>query len=68
MVYIKDNPKDNTPNNEAIIPNQIEKEVKAPERTFCVTNKANHNLNPSQKELLQWNFRRGNIGFQHVQW
>ena len=23
---------------------------------------------PSQKELLQWHFRLGHIGFQHVQW
>ena len=28
----------------------------------------NHNLNPSQKELLRWLFRLVNIGFQHVQW
>ena len=34
----------------------------------CVTNKANQNLTPSQKELLQWHFRLGHIGFQHVQW
>ena len=35
---------------------------------FCVTNKANQNLNNSQKELLRWKFRLGHIGFQHVQW
>ena len=34
----------------------------------CVTNEANQNLTPSQKELLRWHFRLGHIGFQHVQW
>ena len=34
----------------------------------CVTNEANQNLTPSQKELLRWNFRLVNIVFQHVQW
>ena len=33
-----------------------------------VTNKANPNPTTSHKELLQWNFILGNIGFQHVQW
>ena len=33
----------------------------------CVTKKDNHNLNPSQKELIQWHFRLGHIWFQHVQ-
>ena len=35
---------------------------------LCITNKANQNLTPSQKELLRWHFRLGHIGFQHVQW
>ena len=34
----------------------------------CVTNEANQNLTPSQKEILRWHFRLGYIGFQHVQW
>ena len=34
----------------------------------CGTNEANQNVTPSQKELLQWNFILGHIGFQHVQW
>ena len=34
----------------------------------CVTNEANQNLTPSQKELLRWHFRLVHIGFQHVQW
>ena len=34
----------------------------------CVTNEAIQNITPPQKELLQWNFRIGHIGFQHVQW
>ena len=33
-----------------------------------VTNEANQNLTPPQKEILRWQFRLGNIGFQHVQW
>ena len=31
-------------------------------------NKEFKNLTPSQKELLQWHFRLGHMGFQHVQW
>ena len=38
------------------------------ESAVCVTNKANQKLTPSQKELILWNLRLGNIGFQHVQW
>ena len=33
-----------------------------------VTNEANQNLTPSQKELLRCHFRLGHIGFQRVQW
>ena len=32
------------------------------------TNEANQELTPSQKELLQWHFRLGHIGFQYIQW
>ena len=67
-VYLKYDPKNNLPTHEAIIPNQIQKEVKAFTRAVCVTNEANQNLNPSQKELLRWHFRLGHIRFQHVQW
>ena len=35
---------------------------------FFVTNEANRNLTPSQKELLQWHFRMVHIGFQHIHW
>ena len=66
-VYVKYNPKNNLPTNEATLPNQIEKEVKALASAICVTNKANQNLTSSQKELLRWHFRVGNIGFQYVQ-
>ena len=34
----------------------------------CVTNEANQNFTPSQKNLLRCHFRLGHIGFQHVQW
>ena len=34
---------------------------------FCVTNKDNKKLTHSQKEVLQYYFRLGHIGFQHVQ-
>ena len=50
------------------LPNQREKDIKALASSVCVTNKANQNLTPSQKELLRWHFRLGHIGFQHVQW
>ena len=33
-----------------------------------VTDEANQNLTPSQKELLIQHFRLGHIGFQHFQW
>ena len=58
-VYVKYDPKNNLPTHEATIPNQIEKEVKAFKSAVCVTNEANLNLTPSQKELLQWQFRLG---------
>ena len=67
-VYVKCDPKNNLPTHEATLPNQIEKEVKALTSAACVTNKANQNLTPSQKELLRWHFRLGHIGFQHVKW
>ena len=65
-VYVKYDPKNNLQTHEANLPNQIEKEVKALKNSVCVTNEANQNLTPSQKELLRWHFRLGNIGLQHV--
>ena len=65
-VYVKYDPKNNLPTHKDIIPNQRDKEVKELTSPVCVTNKANQNLTPSQKEILQWNFRLENIGFQHV--
>ena len=67
-VNIKYDPKNNIPTHEAILPNQIEKEVKALASAVCVTNEANQKLTPLHQYLLRWNFRLGNIGFQHVQW
>ena len=43
-VYIKYNPKNNLPTNEAIIYNQREKEDKELASAICVTNDTNHNL------------------------
>ena len=67
-IYIKYDRENKLPNNEANIINQREKEVKALSSALCVTNKANHNLTCSHKELLRWNFRLVHIEFQHVQW
>ena len=66
--YIKYDPNNNLPTPEDIIPNQIEKEFKALESAVCVTNEDNHNLTPSNNEILRWQFRLVNIGFQHVKW
>ena len=66
-VYVKYEPKNNLPTDEATLPNQREKEVKALKSDVCVTNEANQNLTPSQKNLPRWNFRLGYIGLQHVQ-
>ena len=33
----------------------------------CVTNSTNKNLDPSQKELLKWHFRLGNISMAAIQ-
>ena len=66
-MYIKYDPKNNLPTHEATLPNQREKETKALKNAVCVTNEANQNLTPSQKELLRWHFRLGHIGFQQVQ-
>ena len=46
-VYVKYDPKNNLSNHEAIIPNNIEKEVKALESSIYFTNEANQNLAPS---------------------
>ena len=67
-VYVKYDPNNNLPTHEANLPNQREKEAKALTNAVCVTNEANQNLTPSQKELLRWHFILGHIGFQHVQW
>ena len=67
-VYVKYDPNNNLPTHKSNLPNQREKEFKALTSAVCVTNKANQNLTPSQKELLRWHFKLGNIGFQHVQW
>ena len=47
---------------------QRKKDTKELERTVYVTHKSNQNITISQKELLKWNFRMGNIGFKHVKW
>ena len=52
-VYIKYDPKNNLRTHEANLPNQREKEAKTLTNAVCVTNEANQNLTPSQKELLQ---------------
>ena len=67
-VNVKYDPKNNLPTHKATLPNHIEKDFKALMSAVCVTNEANQNLTPSQKELLQWYFRLGHIGFQHFQW
>ena len=51
-VYVKYDPKKNLPTHEPTTPNQREKEAKALKNAVCVTNEANQNLTPSQKELL----------------
>ena len=55
--YIQYEPKNNPPNHEATLPNQIQKEVKALESAVYVNNEDNYNLTPSQKELLRRYFR-----------
>ena len=67
-IYVKYDPNTNLPTHKYILPNQIEKEVNALTSSIRVTNEANQNLTPSQKELLQCHCRLGNIGFQHFQW
>ena len=52
-VYVKYDPKNNLPTHESTLPNQREKETKALTNDVCVTNEANQNLTPSQKELLR---------------
>ena len=66
-IYIKYDPNDNLPTNEAILPNQREKEVNVLASAVCVTNEANQNLATPQKELLRWYFKLGDIGFQNMQ-
>ena len=52
-VYVKYDPNNNLPTHKDNIPNQSDKEVNKLTSPVCVTNKANQNLTPSQKELLQ---------------
>ena len=53
-VYIKCNPKNNLPNQEVILPDQRDKEVKELGAIdIFVTNKDNHNLTVSQNKILQ---------------
>ena len=68
MVNFKYEPKNNLPTHKDTLPNQREEKVKALTSAIFVTNEANQNLTPSQKELLRWHFRLEPIGFQHVQW
>ena len=51
-VYVKYDPKNNLPTHKANLSNQREKEFKSFASAVCVTNEANQNLIPSQKELL----------------
>ena len=67
-VYINSDPNKNLPTHEYIILKQRYKEVKALTSSICFNNKANHNLTPSQKEVIVWHFRLVHIGFQHVPW
>ena len=66
--YVKYDSKYYLPTHEAILPKHRNKDVKVLASTVCVTNEANQNLAHSQKELLQWHFRMGHIGFQYFQW
>ena len=51
-VCIEYGPNKTLPTHKAIITNQREKYVKALASAVYATNKANQNLNPSQKEIL----------------
>ena len=66
-VYVKYDPLNNLPTHKATIPNQRDKEVKELKSAVGVTKEDKQKLTPSQKELLQWHFRLGHIGFQNVQ-
>ena len=68
MFYIKYDPNTNLPNHGTTLRNQREKEVKALASAVYVTNEANQNLTPSQKEIIRWHFILGHFGFQHIQW
>ena len=67
-VYIKFYPNNNLPTHEVILPKKIEKDFKALTRVVRANNMANKKLTPPKKEILQYRFRLGNIGYQHVQW
>ena len=51
-VYVNYDPKKPLPTHEANLPNHRDKETNALKSDVCVTNEANQNLTPSQKELL----------------
>ena len=51
--YVKYDTNNNLPNNETTLPNHRDNEFKALASAVCVTNEANQNITPSQKEILQ---------------
>ena len=57
----------NLTTHKALLPNQINKYYKGLESAICVTNEANHNLNPSHREIMWWHFKLVNIELQCVQ-
>ena len=36
--------------------------------TVCITDEANQNLTNNQKNMLQWHWKLGHVGFQQLQW
>ena len=67
-IYIKYEPNNNLPTHKIFSLTRDIRRAKKLESAVCVTNKSNHNLNLSQKEILIWHFILVHIGFQHVQW
>ena len=62
------NPKNNLPLVSVALPDHTKHYAAALNSALDVTDSANQNLDGAQKVLLQWHFKLGHIGFNHLKW
>lgn len=67
-IRIPYHPRNNLPLLEVCLPDHTKFYAAALNAALDVTSAANQNLNGAQKILLQWHFKLGHIGFNHLKW